>query len=161
MIASCGDIGCLIHFARRQNYSSKLKPDIGEKCVHQFAAVNVFQALTGNQSGGAGRDGDIFRQRRPISDANTRIKSDAVANRRLKKNLFERFSAFEAQVVQVCKPAQFRGDIEIRADVREKDSGIHEICLALVFARTQIWKKAVARVERDARARQPNAFTIP
>src|SRR4029077_10405946 len=54
-----------------------------------------------------------------------------------------------------------RRDIEIGADIREKNSGVHEIGLAFVFARTQIGKKAVARIKRDARARQPNALTIP
>ena len=148
-------------FRAPKNYSSKLKPDIGEKCVHQFAAVNVFQALAWNQSGSAGRDGDVFRQRRPVTDADARVKSDAVTNRRLKQDLLERLGAFEAQVVHVNKPAHFRRDIEIRTDVREKNTGIHEIGLAFIFARTQIWKKAVARIQRDARARQPNALAIP
>ncbi len=158
---NCRDVGCLIHFARRQNYSSKLKPDIGEKCVHQFAAVNVFQALTWNQSGSAGRDGDVFGQRRPVTHADARIKSDAVTDRRLKQDLLEGLGTFEPQVVDVYKPAQFRRDIEIRTDVREKNTWIHKIGLAFVFARTQVGQKTVARIERDARSCQPNAFAIP
>src|ERR1700722_11911289 len=82
-------------------------------------------------------------------------------NRRLEKNLFERLGAFEAQVVHIYKAAQFRRDIKICTDIREKNAGIHEIGLALIFARTQIGKKAIARIERDARARQPYALAIP
>src|ERR1700722_14935826 len=75
--------------------------------------------------------------------------------------MLERLGSFEAQVVHVYKPAQFRRDIEIGADVREKNSGVHEISLAFVFARTQIGKKAVARIERDPRAREPDTLAIP
>jgi hypothetical protein len=60
-MSSCGDVGCLIHLARRYTYLSELEPNISEKCVHQFAAINIFQALAWNQSGSAGRDGDVFR----------------------------------------------------------------------------------------------------
>ena len=68
---------------RPHNHNSKLKPHVREYGIHDSASVDVFQPLTGNQSSGARRDGDIFREGRPVSHTDTRIKPDTMANRRL------------------------------------------------------------------------------
>ena len=73
-----------------------------------------------------------------------------MANRRLEKNLLESFRALETQIIHIHEAAQLGGDVEISAEVREKNSGIDEVRLSFVFARTQIGKQAIARVERNA-----------
>src|ERR1700690_794141 len=108
-----------------RNQHSKLKSDVREKRVEYAAGVNVFQPLARDKGGGAGRDSDVFGERRTVAHANAGIEPDAVANGRLKKNLLEGFGAFKAQIIYIGEPAQLGGDIEIGADVGQKNPRIH------------------------------------
>src|SRR5580704_890503 len=140
---------------------SKLESQISEKRKHHSSRVDVPQTLIRNQGGRARRDGEIFCERRPVAHADARMNSDGVVNRRLKKNLFERFCAFEAKVIHVGEAAQFRRQIKLSAQIREEYSGIDEIRLAFIFIRAQIRQQAIAGIQRDARAGQANALAIP
>src|SRR5271170_2491663 len=84
-----------------------------------------------------------------------------MVNGRVEKNQFERLGIHEAQVIHVHKPPQFGRYVKIRANVREKNPGIHKIGLAFVFVRTQVRNQAVARIESYTRTSQPNALAVP
>src|SRR5271154_7174460 len=79
----------------------------------------------------------------------------------LKQQQVKRLGAHELQVIHVDEAAQFRGEVEIRAHVDEKNSGIDEIGLTFVFAGAQVRQKAVRRRQQDASAGEANAFAIP
>src|SRR5271155_3093804 len=84
-----------------------------------------------------------------------------MVNGRVEKNQFQRLGIHEAEIIHVHKPPQFGRYVKIRADVCQKNPGIHKIGLAFVFVRTQVRNQAIARIERDTCTCKPNALAVP
>ena len=79
----------------------------------------------------------------------------------LKENVFERFRAMKAQIVDVEDGLDALRDININSGVVNKDSGIDEVRLSLSLAAAQTRQDAVGLNEADASLRQSDALPIP
>src|SRR5579862_1207809 len=82
-------------------------------------------------------------------------------DRRLKKEKFEWLRMLELEKVHVCETLQFWSDIEVSAGVGQKNSGIDEICLALLFVGAKGRDEASGSGEKDAGSRESNCRAIP
>src|SRR5437660_10386873 len=69
-------------------------------------------------------------------------------------------SVVKAHIVYVGHRPKRRGQVEIGSCVHQEDAGIYKVGLALLFAGSQVWKKAVGRNQGHSGAGQADAFAI-
>src|SRR6266436_6035477 len=144
----------LLRASERQLHGAEKR----EKCP---ASVNVFESLPRLQRGSPAGENDVFTQWRTVFDADAEVFADRMADGGLEKQKLQRFGAFEAEKIEVCKPSQFGSDIEIRARVGEEDARVDKIRLAFFFARPKRWNEASGCSQKNAGPEKANAFTIP
>src|SRR5262249_6856864 len=129
-----------------------------KKCL---AAVDIAKAAAGREHCSTASENNVLRKRGTIANAGAIVHTNGVTNRRLKKDEFERLGALEAEKVDVGKSLQLRRDVEIDSGVREKNTRVDEVGLALVFARAQRRNEASGRGEQHTRTGQAKSLAIP
>src|SRR5712692_5994144 len=128
---------------------SELQAQVCEQREQRLPRVDVPEAAAGRERGSAAGQTDAV------------VHGDSVADGRLEQQQLEGLGAVKAQEVDVDHAAQLRCQLEVRPGIHQQDPGVDEVGLAFVLARPQAGQQAVRRRQRDARAGQPNAFSVP
>src|SRR5262249_28734391 len=108
-----------------------------EKRELRAARVDIFETLARLERGSASGDHEVLRERRAVFHAEAQVFADGVADGRLKQKKLQRLGVFETQKIEIRETAELGRNLEVCTCVREKDSGIHEISLAFLFAGAQ------------------------
>src|SRR5690606_19927130 len=122
------------------------------------AAIDVAEAVAGDEDAVAEGDGDVVGEEGAPLGADAEIEAEVLVDAVGDEGGLERLGGGEVDLIGAKEDAELGGDVDVDADAKKEQAGVHEVGLVLVFVGAEIGQEAEALLEADGGAGEVEAL---